>query len=133
MGASVRVGPAAAAPDPPRPTPMARIPDRDEYQRRWRALEFADRRRILRAVNRGEALTHRKEAALAVALARKQQRFWSRAWLFAPLLGLFSYQQGVVAVALNAAVATLALGAAAWFWLRRARRAEATNFDAARR
>lgn len=110
---------------------MVRIPDRDEYQRRWRQLDFADRRRILRAVNRGERLTARREAALAVALARRQQRFWSRVWLFAPLVGLLNYRAGIVAVVVNAALATLVLGAAAWFWHRRAARAEQANLEAA--
>lgn len=109
---------------------MARIPDRDEYQRRWRKLDLGDRRRILRAVNRGERLRSRQEAALAVALARRQQRFWSRVWLFAPLLGLVSYRAGLLAVVVNAAMATLVLGAAAWFWHRRAARAEQANLEA---
>lgn len=111
---------------------MARIPDRPEFQRRWGAMTAADRRRILRAVNRGQVLQDRRDAALAVVLARRQQRFWRSAGFLAPVIGLvvawLTGRGADTAVLLgNAAVGSLVLGAMALWSLRRARRAEEGN------
>jgi hypothetical protein len=79
-------------------------------------------------VNRGQLLEDRKLAALAVGVARRQQRFWRLAWLMGPALGLvqLTYLDPQVAL-LNAAIGTLTIaGLAAWFYLR-ARRAEQLN------
>jgi hypothetical protein len=106
---------------------VVQIPDRDEHRRRWSALGMADRRRIMRAVNRGEPVADRREALLAVPLARQQQRFWRRAWLIGPLLSLVFAGQGWQTVVANALVASLILGLMSLFWLRRATRSEHAN------
>lgn len=99
------------------------------------ATPLADRRRIIRAVNRGQALEAPQDAAFAVGVARQQQRFWRRAWIFAPLIGLLGLLQGtsletrLLSLALNAASATLIIGAMGLYYRRRAGRAEAANLE----
>lgn len=110
---------------------MAKIPDREQYRREWSQLSISDRRRIVRAVNRGQALEKRKEAALAVATARGQKRFWSKAWLMGPIGALFTLGSGWQFYLVNAFMLTLMLGAMSWFWVRRANRAEEVNLAAA--
>ena len=112
---------------------MPRIPDQDEFARLWSQLPTSDRRRILRAVNRGEMMERRKEAALAVVMARRQQRFWRWAWLVGPVLaiplGTLLGIEGLgrqVAYALFGAAVLLAMSI---FYVRRARRAEELNAD----
>ena len=106
---------------------MAKIPDRDEHRRRFAALPLADRRAIVRAVNRGQAVEVRKHAPLAVVLARRQQRLWRYAWLVGPLLGLVGLMDGWQVAVVNAMLGTLMLGGAARFWYLRAVRAEGAN------
>lgn len=110
---------------------MAKIPDKAEHQRQFAGLETADRRAIIRAVNRGKAVDQRKLAPLAVGVARRQRKFWRVAWLLGPLVGLTSLfaEADLVASLMNSAVATAALGLMAWFWYSRARRAEALNLE----
>lgn len=110
---------------------VARIPDKDRYRQLWRELPAADRRRIVRAVNRGRAVESRREAALAVVTARSQQRFWSKAWLLGPIATLFALGQGWQAYLINAVMGTAVLGAMAYFWTRRAARAERANLAVA--
>ncbi len=112
---------------------MARIPDQDEFARLWSQVSTRDRRRILRAVNKGQVLDSRKEAALAVVMARRQQRFWRFAWLFGPILAVpLANVMGIegldrqVAYALLGAAVLLAMSV---FYTRRARRAEQGNED----
>jgi hypothetical protein len=112
---------------------VAKIPDADAYRARWAALEVADRRRIVRAVNRGRALDDPKEAALAVHTARNQQRFWRKAWLIGPVAALLTLTQGAMVYLVNAAFATAILGLMAWFWYRRSRRSETANRHVAER
>lgn len=112
---------------------MPRIPDKDEFNRLWSQVAASDRRRILRAVNRGQLLDSRHEAALAVVMARRQRRFWRFAWLLGPVmavplanvLGIEGLEQQV-AYALLAAAVLLAMSV---FYTRRARRAEELNAD----
>ncbi|MDX1659099.1 MAG: hypothetical protein R3343_09795 [Nitriliruptorales bacterium] len=112
---------------------MAKIPDPEQYRRAWSQLGLKDRRRIVRAVNRGEALDKRKEAALAVATARRQKRFWSKAWLFGPVGALFTLlsEASWQIYLANAVVLTLIMALMSWFWLRRANRAEDANLAVA--
>jgi len=117
---------------------MARIPDRIEFDRRWRAMEFRDRRRVVRAVNRGTQVDSRKEAALAVVLARRQQRFWRGALVLGPVLAVLvawvtDTSDDVAVILANAALGALGLAAVSWWWLRNARRAEALNTEHALR
>lgn len=118
----------------PAPT-VPRIPDDEMFQRRWRALEHADRRRIIRAVNRGRQLDDRSDAALAVVMARRQQRFWRYAWLIGPaiVLGTSAFSETTVeSLLLNLVLSIAILGAMAVFWRRRAARAEELNHAHAR-
>ncbi len=107
---------------------MARIPDRKEHARRFAELPLADRRKIGRAVNRGQPVEKRAHAVFAVGVARRQQRFWRYAWLLGPVIGLAQLPFVEVEAALfNLAFGTLVLGAMAAYWHWRARQAEAAN------
>jgi hypothetical protein len=106
---------------------VASIPDRDEHRRRFAALDFADRRAIVRAVNRGQLVEKRKHAPLAVVVARRQQRIWRWGWLAGPLIGLTQLGIGWEAAVVNAIIGTMLLGSLARFWYLRAARAEAAN------
>lgn len=110
---------------------MAKIPDKAEHQRQFAGLEVADRRAIIRSVNRGKAVDQRKLAPLAVGVARRQQKFWRVAWVLGPLIGLTSlFGNADLTVALmNVGIATVSLGLMSWFWYSRARRAEALNLE----
>ncbi len=136
FGRRVTVGTARPLAPTVGPAPLAavpRIPDQDEFARLWSQVPTGDRRRILRAVNRGRLLDRRKEAALAVVLARRQQRFWRYAWLLGPLIavplaavmGMDDAGQ-IVAYALLGAAVLLAMSV---YYTRRARRAEQVNAD----
>ncbi len=106
--------------------PMARIPDKESYQRAWSELSFGQRREILRAVARGQAMRRRKDARLAVYTARNQQKYWKVAWLIAPLVALFALPD-LLAVAIQAVLLGAITGSFAWYRITRARRAEAAN------
>ena len=105
-----------------------KVPSRAEHARLWARLDTGDRRRIMRAVNRGEGLSARRDARLAVGLARQQQRYWSRAWWFGPLVGVVlvpAWLQVLVA----AVVGTAMMGAMSAWRLRRARACEHANLE----
>jgi hypothetical protein len=93
-------------------------------------LDRGQRRSILRAVNRGQVLPDKPSAELAVGIARRQQRFWRRAWLLGPIIALIQASFtpiGVQETLLLAAWGTLVLGMMAFWWWSRARRAEELN------
>lgn len=93
-------------------------------------LDRGQRRSILRAVNRGQALPDKRSAELAVGIARRQQRFWRRAWLLGPIIAVIQASFtpiGVQETLLLAAWGTLLLGMMAFWWWSRARRAEELN------
>ena len=106
---------------------------RDDARRlneRFSMLDRRERRAIVRAVNRGEAMAKKRDAELAVGVARRQQRFWTRAWLLGPgiavvqvLLTPIGWMEGLL---LGAWGAVLLGMMAAWWWTR-ARRAEMLN------
>ncbi len=105
-----------------------RIPDRRENARRFAELEGPHRRAIIRTVNRGRAAEGKRDAVIAIGVARRQQRFWRRAWLIAPVLGVVqAFTIDPLVALLNAAVAGGALGTMAWWFWSRARRAERAN------
>jgi hypothetical protein len=107
--------------------------DARRLNERFALLGRPERRAIVRAVNRGEAMQKRRDAELAVGVARRQQRFWSRAWLLGPsiaivqvlLIPTITWQQGV----LLAIWGSLLLGMMAAWWWTRARRAELLNLE----
>ncbi len=106
--------------------------DRETYRTEFTTLDTATRRAIIRTVNRGQAVETRKYARVAVAVARRQLRFWKYAWLVGPALGLLQLTVSPPEVALaNGMFGTLILAGFAWFWIRRARRAEELNLTIA--
>lgn len=106
---------------------MAKIPDKAEHRRQFAALPLPERRAVVRAVNRGVAVDKRKQAPLAVVIARRQMRLWQRAWLLGPVVGIAQISAGWQLALLNAFIGTTMLGVVARFWYLRARRAEAAN------
>lgn len=106
--------------------------DPEAFKKALAELPAKERRRLVRYVNRGQAPEGKKDAAMAVGLARQQQRFWGKVWWFAPLVAVLTITQGWVAFVVNAVTATLIVGGMSWFWLRRARRAEAAALEIAR-
>jgi hypothetical protein len=108
---------------------------REEARRlneRFALLGRAERRAIVRAVNRGDAMAKRRDAELAVGVARRQQRFWTRAWLLGPAIAVvqvlvtpIGWMEGLLLAAWGA----LLLGMMAAWWWTRARRAELRNLE----
>jgi hypothetical protein len=103
---------------------------------RFMTLDRRERRAIMRAVNRGQAVEDRRHADLAIGVARRQQRFWRYAWLLGPSLALIQslltpigLQEGL----LLAAWGTMLLGGMAWWWHSRAARSELLNAELVRR
>jgi hypothetical protein len=95
-------------------------------------LDRGERRAILRAVNRGVAVERRKDAEIAVGIARRQQRFWKRAWLIGPFIA--GVQALVTPIGLRDGIilavwGTSVLGIMATWWFKRARRAEVLNLE----
>ena len=104
--------------------------DARRLNERFSMLDRQERRAIVRAVNRGEAMTKKRDAELAIGVARRQQRFWKRAWLLGPgiaavqvLATPIGWREGV----LLAAWGSVLLGMMAAWWWTRARRAELLN------
>lgn len=107
---------------------MAKIPTPQEHASLWSKLDVTDRRRILKAVRRGEALTNRREARVAIGVARQQQRYWRWIWLLGPAVGLALIPQWT-AVALNAVLGALLMGFLSVHRIRKARACEAANLE----
>jgi hypothetical protein len=106
------------------PDPLAR------HRKAWSRYSRADRRRIMRAVNRLEPLADPAEAALAVFFARRQRRMWTRfGWVYPLIPALVALPRGWQAVAVNAAVGAVLVVAigAAFVW--RARRSEQIQLE----
>ena len=126
-----RTGPTATPSDPPRVRFTKK--DAQRLNERFALLDRHERRAIMRAVNRGMPMERRRDAELAVGVARRQQRFWSRAWLLGPAIALvqalvtpIGWLEGL----LLAAWGTVLLGMMAAWWWTRARRAELENLRA---
>jgi len=83
----------------------------DEWTRKWKSAPIEQRRRVARAVARGEAVADPRDAPLAVELAeRKQQRLQSRrsGWFSRWHLVIYA-GSGVVAVVFTRDVVFAAL------------------------
>lgn len=106
---------------------MAKIPDAAEHRRQFGTLTAAERRAVVRSVNRGVAVEKRKHAPLAVVAARRQMRLWRWAWVFGALVGIAAWSDGWMAVLINAVLGMAMLGLVGRFWYTRARRAEQAN------
>jgi len=105
--------------------------DPQRHREAWSAMTFRERRRIIKAVNRGQALPDAKDARLAVGVASNQMRFWRLAWLIGPAGALFQLGQGWVQFAINAVVVTAVIGTLSLWFHRRAARARAANVEVA--
>ena len=126
-----RTAPGATPSDPPRVRFTKQ--DAQRLNERFALLDRTERRAIMRAVNRGLPMERRRDAELAVGVARRQQRFWSRAWLLGPAIALVQALVtpiGWVEGLLLAAWGTVLLGMMAAWWWTRARRAELENLRA---
>lgn len=104
--------------------------DARRLNERFSMLDRRERRAIVRAVNRGEVMAKKRDAELAIGVARRQQRFWKRAWLLGPAIAVvqvlvtpISWREGL----LLAAWGSVLLGMMAAWWWTRARRAELLN------
>jgi hypothetical protein len=101
---------------------------RERALRAWAQMDRRDRRRVLKHVNRMQALEDPVEANIAIWLAERQRRIWVRWWWIFPLLGgLTAAPRGWTAVAINVGIGAvfIALLAAAYAW--RARRSIEIN------
>jgi hypothetical protein len=108
--------------------------DARRLNERFSLLDRQERRAIVRAVNRGVPMTRRRDAELAIGVARRQQRFWSRAWLLGPAIALVQVLVtpiGWVEGLLLGAWGAVLLGMMAAWWWTRARRAELENLRVA--
>lgn len=111
---------------------MARIPDQAENRRLFAQLDGAERRAVIRCVNRGRTAPTRRLAPLAVGVARRQQRFWRYSWLMGPIIGLAQALVVEPSMAFaNALVATSGLLLLSLWFGFRARRAEQLNLEVA--
>lgn len=106
----------------------SKIPSPAEHARLWAQLSFADRRRFLKAVNRGEGMQTRKDARLGVGVARQQMRYWRWAWLFGPAMGLVMIPDWT-SVIVTALLGGVLMGGLSLYRLRRAAAAERANLD----
>ena len=104
--------------------------DVQRLNQRFALLDRSERREIMRAVNRGVGMERRRDAEIAIGVARRQQRFWSRAWLLGPAIALgqalitpIGWLEGL----LLAAWGTLLLGMMSAWWWSRARRSLQAN------
>lgn len=105
------------------------LPDAAEHATLWRGLSFQERRSFLRAVRRGEAAASRKEARIAVGVARQQQRYWRYAWLIGPAIALALSGRSTSELVISALLGTLAMGAMSVWSYRRAQRSELANLE----
>ncbi len=109
------------------------LDDRGAYGVAWNALPLADRRRITRAVSKGEELDDGDEAQLAVMTARRQIGFWRWAWVIGPAVALIRPGEDLAVWIASIVMSTVATLVVAWFFVRRARRGEAANIELAER
>lgn len=108
--------------------------DREEWQARWVAMSFGERRQITKLVSRGIPAEDVADAQMAHPLAVRQQRFWRFAWLLGLLPGITAAftepQPGLTrtsAVLGNAVFGLLLMGILSAWKYRNAKRAEAVN------
>lgn len=104
--------------------------DARRLNERFSMLDRRERRAIVRAVNRGQAMTKKRDAELAIGVARRQQRFWTRAWLLGPAIAIVQVLLtpiGLMEGLFLAAWGAVLLGMMAAWWWTRARRSEMLN------
>jgi hypothetical protein len=113
------------------------VPTDERYRKAWERMDRSDHRRILKAVNRVQALDDPAEAALAVVFARRQRRMWLRWWWVLPIIGaLIALPVGLDAAIVNLVMGAVFVGIVGVVFSRRAGRAARVNqevVDAARK
>jgi hypothetical protein len=103
-------------------------PPNERYRQAWARMGRTERRRVLRAVNRVQALDDPAEAALAVVFAQRQRRLWTRWWWVLPIGGgLIALPAGLEAALANIALAAVFVGILAALFSWRAGRAVQIN------
>lgn len=107
----------------------ATLPDSAEHNRLWKAMDMADRRAILKQIRRGEPAPNKKQARVAVGIARQQQRYWRWAWLFGPAIAVLFAGRGILELVLSATMGTVVMGALSYRSLAKAKQAEAASLD----
>lgn len=104
------------------------VPDPTEFRQRWQRLDRAGKKRVRRAVNRGQACERRAEAALAVVVGRQQKTAWLITWpVVAVLVALPQIPVGLAAVGLTLVVGAVVYAPVALWFHFRARRAVERN------
>lgn len=105
------------------------IPDEAEHTRLWKAMAMSERRAILRQVRRGQPAESRKQARVAVGVARQQQRYWKFAWLFGPAIALLLSGRDLLELVVSAVLGALAMGALSVWSHRKAVAAERADLE----
>jgi hypothetical protein len=113
----------ARSSDPP---PNLELLSGAALRERLRRLPAARRRELLRSVWRGDPVTRRADAPLAVSVARRQQRSAQYSWLSVPAVTLVLWAVADLPVVV-AIVGTIVAGYVATLVLARAVRAERVN------
>lgn len=108
---------------------MATIPTPDEHRKLWSGLEFKQRRQILKAVGRGQAVQDRRVARIAVGTARQQQRYWRWAWIWGLGPAILVIGQGLAVLVVYMVLGLLMMGALSWWRLQKARESERLNLE----
>lgn len=108
---------------------MATVPTPDEHRKLWAAMDFSQRRAILKAVGRGRAMDNRRDARVAVGTARQQQRYWRLAWLWGLVPVFVVFDRGIGAVVLYAVLGLMMMGTMSWWRIGKAKEAEAANLE----
>jgi hypothetical protein len=111
------------------PTAVATIPTPDEHRKLWSGLEFKQRRQILKAVGRGQAVQDRRVARIAVGTARQQQRYWRWAWIWGLGPAILVIGQGLAVLVVYMVLGLLMMGALSWWRLQKARESERLNLE----
>ena len=75
----------------PEPASPSELPSGTTLRERLAALPQERRRVLVRSVRRGERVADARDAELAVALARRQQRMLQLSWLIVPLGGFLAW------------------------------------------
>lgn len=98
------------------------------YRKAWSRMDRGDRRRVMRAVNRMQALDDPAEAALAILYAQRQRRLWVRWWWVLPAVnGLVAAPRGWASVGINVAIGVVLVAVIASLFTWRAGRATQVN------
>jgi hypothetical protein len=98
------------------------------HRRAWERYDRTDRRRVMRAVNRMQALDDPAEAALAVMFARRQRRMWTRFWWVYPIIpAIIAAPRGWEAVLANLVMGGVIVAVLAGAFTWRAKRSADLN------